>query len=614
MTDILSCRRAFVCCSLILAGAAVLLAQGQDAEKLRKADSAFHAGYAASQAGRYEEAKVQFAEVVRLAPQIAEGHEALGSALIALGHPAEAVAELEKAARLKPGDAAIEENLGIALSQSGQAAEAVRHLEAAAARGAGTQDAAFHDTYARALAAIGRPADALKQFAAEEQIAGPRAAIDDAEGSVEAQMARWEDARALFQKALGEDGAYMPARLHLAAVYRQERDFNAALAVLEPAAKANPPDGAALAAYGQILADAGQDDAAAAMLAQAMQIEPNLSDAAGSLAMVLQRLGRQAEAIPWFEKAVAAAPQNPTLLANLGLAMTLTGKAKDALPYLDRALQVTPNDATIVKDIGVAHIQLSAFEEAIEDFKRAEAIDPRDPQIHYDLGLAYKFKDRMDDAVAELAKAEAMDPELEDPPYTLGILYMQLGKLDDAVTEMRRAVALRPDNGNAWAILGSTLKQSERLPEAKEALEKAISLQPDQPGSMVNIAGVLSEMAAKLGPEADAAESAGDAAKAERLRSEMKEARTQAADYRKRGAALSQAAVNRQRANFLLNAGNQLLLKGQIADAIARYQESIAADGTFAEPHSQLALAFDRQGRGQDAVLERAKAAELGAK
>ena len=64
-------------------------------------------------------------------------------------------------------------------------------------------------------------------------------------------------------------------------------------------------------------------------------------------------------------------------------------------------------------------------------------------------------------------------------------------------------------------------------------------------------------------------------------------------------------------ADFALNAGNQLLLRVQIADAIARYQEAIAADPAFAEPHSQLALALDRQGRRNEAAAERAKAAEL---
>ena len=91
----------------------------------------------------------------------------------------------------------------------------------------------------------------------------------------------------------------------------------------------------------------------------------------------------------------------------------------------------------------------------------------------------------------------------------------------------------------------------------------------------------------------------------------MKELRSRAAEYRRQGAELSRAAVNRQRANFSLNAGNQSLLRGQIAEAVSRYQESIAADATFAEPHRQLAIAYERQGRIQDAAAERAKADEL---
>jgi Flp pilus assembly protein TadD len=87
--------------------------------------------------------------------------------------------------------------------------------------------------------------------------------------------------------------------------------------------------------------------------------------------------------------------------------------------------------------------------------------------------------------------------------------------------------------------------------------------------------------------------------------------RAQAAEYRRQGADLARNAVSRQKAAFALNAGNQLLLRGQIGEAVARYQESIAADPTYAEPHAQLAIAFDRQGRSQDAAAERAKATAL---
>lgn len=584
---------------------------------IRDADAAFHRGFAASEAGRLEEARAQFAEAVRLAPQIAEGHDALGSVLIALGRAAEAIPELEKAAKQKPHDPTVEGDLARAYTGAGQGTKAIPHFEAALKLAKDPENAEFYDSYARALDTAGRRDEALKEFAAEEKLTGPTGEVDDAIGTVYAQMRRWPEAKAAFKRAIEESASESP-RIHLSVVLRQEHDFDGALKVMEPAVGGSAPSAEtypaeAWAEYGRVLAAMGQDESAAHALEQALKENAALPGVAGELAMSLQRLGRQEDAIPWFKKALESEPRNGDLLANLGLAMTLTGKAKDALPYLARAAAADPRSATAIKDRGVAHIQLSAFDEAIADFKAAMALDPNDPQLHYDLGLAYKFKDRMDEAAAELAKAGEMDPQLEDPPYTLGILYMQLGKLDDAVIQLKKAVALRPDDGNAWAILGSTLKQDNRLDEARDALQKAIPLQPGQPGPLVTLAGVLADQAAAMASQADAAEAAGDQDKAGRLREDAGKLRKEASEDRKESAELSRAAVNRQRANFALNAGNQLLLKGQIADAIARYQESIAADATFADPHRQLAVAYDRQGRAQEAHAERARADELGA-
>lgn len=598
--------------------ASPLAAQSQKPQKpdaVKQADAAFRAGLAARQAGRLDAAREQFALVVQLAPQIAEGHEALGALLLEMGNPAEAIPQLEAAEKLKPNDLGVETNLAMAYAQAGQAAKAIPVFKAVLRLSSRPNQlpvpALFYDAYARALASDGKQADALDQFVAEEKVTGPRADIADAVGTLDAQLGKWDDAQHAFERAVAIDPAYQGARIHLGILFRQQHNIPASLAALEPATHGDTPAPEALLEYGRTLAAAGQDETALPALEKALKLNPQLTGAPAELAMALQRLGRQQEAIPWFQKALDADPRNANVLTNLALAMTLTGKAKQALPYFDRAQAEQPSNATLFKDRGVAHIQLSAFDEAIIDFQAALAIDPNDPQLHYDLGLAYKFKDRLDEAVAELAKAGQMDPALEDPPYTLGILYMQMGKLDDAVTELKKAVALRPDNGNAWAILGSTLKQDSRLDEAREALEKAIPLQPGQPGPRVTLAGVLAEEAGNLSSQADAADAAGDQAKADQLRGKMKELRGKAAEYRREGANLARSAVNRQRASFALNAGNQLMLRGQIADAVSRYQESIAADATFAEPHSQLAIAYDRQGRAQDAAAERARATEL---
>ncbi|MGA9587750.1 MAG: tetratricopeptide repeat protein [Terracidiphilus sp.] len=582
---------------------------------IKLADAAFREGYVARQDGNLELARTKFAEVVRLQPNIAEGHEALGAVLVESGKPLDGALEFEAAETIKPSDDGIETNLALAYYQAGQFSKAIPHFESAVSlsqqAGHAAPVASFYDAYGHALAAAGKPDQAVLQFVAEEAITGPRSDIEDAIGTLDAQRGNWQEAQKRLERAISLDSTNIRAQIHLGLLFLAEKDFVDAVNTLSTAAATNPPNAEALMGYGRALAAAGKDEEAVQQFNAAIQADTNFPGVPLELAMALQRLGRQQEAIPWFQKALEQQPHNPSLLTNLALALTLTGKGKEALDYFKLALAENANDPTVYKDLGVCHIQLSAFDEAIADFQKAMALDLNDPQLHYDLGLAYKFKDRPNDAIAELSRAGQMDPNLQDPPYTLGILYMQLGKLDDAVVELKKAVALRPANGDAWAILGSTLKQDSRLPEAAEALEKAIPLLPGQPGPRVTLAGVLAEQAGDLNTQADAAEAAGDQKKADALRSEMRQLRAQAADYRKEAALLAQGAVSRQRAHFALNAGNQLMLRGQIADAIARYQESVAADSTFADAHTQLAIAYERQGRPVEAAAERAKAAEL---
>jgi protein O-GlcNAc transferase len=586
-----------------------------DTAALEQADAAFHEGYAARQAGNLEVARAKFAEVVKLEPEIAEAHEALGAVLLEMNQPADAVLELETAAHLRPGEPGNEANLAMAYAASAAPAKAIPHFEAALHPPSGAAPAeigaAFYDAYGRALAAVGKTDEAIAQLIAEEKITGERADLEDAIGALYGQRKQWADAQKRFEHALALDGTLVSARIHLGVLLREQGDIAGSLATLETLAKAGPANADSLFEYGRSLAAAGRDDEAVQQFEAAVKTNSDLAGVQLELAMALQRLGRQEEAIPWFDQAVERDPKNASALTNLGLALTLTGQAKKGLEFLEQAQALDATDAVVYEDIGVAHVQLSAFDEAIADFEKALALAPNDPQLHYDLGLAYKFKDRFDDAIKELTRAGEMDPTLPDPPYTLGILLMQLGRLDDAIVQLEKAAALRPGNGDAWAILGSTLKQDVRLPEAADALRKAIPLLPGQPGPRVTLAGVLAEEAGDLAADAGRAEAAGDTAKADALRKQMVELRGEAAALRKQAADLARGAVNRQKADFALNAGNQLMLRGQVADAIARYQESIAADPTFADPHSQLAIAFERQGRGEDAAAERQRAAEL---
>jgi cytochrome c-type biogenesis protein CcmH/NrfG len=160
---------------------------------------------------------------------------------------------------------------------------------------------------------------------------------------------------------------------------------------------------------------------------------------------------------------------------------------------------------------------------------------------------------------------------------------MQQGRFDDAAAQLRTALERRPENGDGWAVLGSVYKQQAKYDDAAAALRKAIELLPNQPGPHITLAGVFQQQGKK----------------------------EDAAAERKMAADLTRVAVNRQRATFATNTGNVLLQKGEVVDAIARYQEAINSDPGYAEAHRQLAAAYLREGRTADAAAEQAKAAAL---
>jgi Tfp pilus assembly protein PilF len=213
----------------------------------------------------------------------------------------------------------------------------------------------------------------------------------------------------------------------------------------------------------------------------------------------------------------------------------------------------------------------------MEQFQAGIAIQPDSAVLHYDLGLALKLKDKLDACIPELKKAMDLDPSLVDPHFTLGTLYMQRGDFDQAAVEMQTVLQQEPDNGDLWATLGSVYKQAGKLPEAEDALRKAIALLPEQPGAHTTLATVLQEEGRK------------DEALAER----------------KTAGVLTRGAMNKQAALFATNAGDLLLSKGQIDDAIAQYRTAIKDQPDYAPAHRQLAVALAQKGQMTEADAER---------
>ncbi len=553
------------------------------ADTAKRADAAFHAGYAALSANDLDNARQEFEKVVALEPRIEEGHSALGAVLLQMNLYPQAIIELKTAVRLKPADVSAQTNLAMAYARSGKDALAIAIFA--------KLEQASHDplppdvliVYAESLAATQQVSAATAKMRAAVAAAPDDQNLHDALGALYAQQKEWTQASQEFETALHIDGRLASAHLHLGVVLLAQLQTDAALQELATAAQLEPQNPLAQLTFGKALVTAGQHERAIPVLEQALVLNRHSDECKYQLALAYQGAGRSKEALPFFQDVAKVQPSDAALLTNLAFDMVQLGNANDAIPIFQQALALTPDAVSTHEDLGVAYLQQSNLNDAISEFQTGLKLSPDDPQLHYNLGLAYKLKDNVAGAIPELETAASLDPSAPDAPLTLGILYMQQGRFADAAAQLHTALQLRPDNGDGWALLGSVYHQNHQLTQAVEALTQAIRLLPNQPGPHITLAGVFSEQGKQ------------DEASAER----------------KTAASLTRAAVNHQRATFATNSGNMLLAKGQVADAVQRYQEAVANDPNYAEAHRALAIALARQGRADEAESENKKAAEL---
>ncbi len=249
---------------------------------IKQADAAFHEGFAARQAGNLELARSKFAEVVRLQPNIAEGHEALGAVLVELGKPLDGAREFEAADKIKPGDEGIETNLALAYFQAGDAAKAIPHFESAVSlsQQPGMRRRRLRSTMPTDMRwpQAGKPDQAALQFVAEEALTGPRADLEDAIGYARCAAGKLARKRSSDSSMPSRStSSYVRARIHLGLLFRTQKDLVNALNTLSAAAALEPPNAEALMEYGRTLAVAGKDEDAVQQFNAAIKVDSNSS-------------------------------------------------------------------------------------------------------------------------------------------------------------------------------------------------------------------------------------------------------------------------------------------------------------------------------------------------
>ena len=332
-------------------------------------------------------------------------------------------------------------------------------------------------------------------------------------------------------------------------------------------------------------------------------------------------------------------PAADRLLAR-GLELHQAGDILGAIDAYKAALAIVPNRPDALSNLGAAYVRLGQFDEAIKQYEAALQADALNNAVRLNLALAYYKSARPNEAIPHLKRVISSDPEAKNAYLVLGDCYLQTGQEKELVSLLRpREQMFGADLAFAY-LVGTALLRMDDVVGGQEYVDRVFGAGESAEAHLLlgiahfgqhdyRAAKTEFETALKLNPKLPTANSAygrtlmllGEPDAAERAyRRELEsnsndfDANLQLGNLRKSAQRFAEASTYLERATEIrptdLSArrllGSLRLQMGENEEAVALL-ESVAREAPDAvEVHVQLATAYNRLKRKEDADRERA--------
>ena len=323
-----------------------------------------------------------------------------------------------------------------------------------------------------------------------------------------------------------------------------------------------------------------------------------------------------------------------------GLELQKAGDYVGAIESYKAALTIDPNRVDALSNLGAAYVHLGQFEDAIAQYKTALAIDGANATVRMNLALAYYKSARPNEAVGPLKAVVASAPETKNAYLILADCYLQTGRPQEAVALLKPREAMF-DGDLAFAyVLGTALLQTNDEKQGQVYIDQIFKAGDSAEAHLLMGVAYLNhfqyasakselERALQLNPRLPTANSAhgrallgsGDQPAAERaFRQELSvnindfEANLMLGSIRRTNQDFDDALIYLNRA-LAIHPGDlsarklvaSIKLQIGAVDEAATMLEAIVKDAPDnVEAHVQLATAYNRLKRKDDAARERA--------
>jgi tetratricopeptide (TPR) repeat protein len=281
-------------------------------------------------------------------------------------------------------------------------------------------------------------------------------------GLLHALKGQFQEARAQFLQCLSLVPLDLEARVNLAFLHIQQRNWKEVATVVQECLRINPGDSLCCHILG--------------------------------LAFLVQ--GGNREAIEAFEKSAQLDSFYRFQYEKLGVLkdgeITLSEPSERSLIKNGEKLPVV----NLHHFVGECYVEMGDMEKAIHEFRRATRIYPSNYKGHLRIGTLYDLQGDYGKAIGEFQKAARIYPDCGIAFAHMSYAYAGTGDLRKALEPLKKAVEIHPQRTDLRYQLGLLYEDMEMYPEAIDELTAAVNIDPKYLFARINL-GVIYDKTGK---------------------------------------------------------------------------------------------------------------------
>jgi tetratricopeptide (TPR) repeat protein len=300
-------------------------------------------------------------------------------------------------------------------------------------------------------------------------------------------------------------------------------------------------------------------------------LRPAIADAYNNLGVIHAGQKQFVEAYASFIRAREWQPSLETLDRNLGMAAFYGNKYEDAIEPLYQHLSLHPDDLRARAALALSYFMTQKFSAVLEIMKPEQSAVEHDPGLAYAYAVSLVKTGNYNDGVKRLKALETSSENSAEIHALLGQAYADQNDYVAAAEEYKKSLAINANQPETHYLLGLAVLKSGSPAEAVEEFRTALKQAPNDASKKYHLAFALIQVQQK-----------------EEARKLLDEVIKQDPRY----------------ADAFYELGKLQLEQGEVKPAIANFETGSQLSPNSDYMHYQLAMAYRRDSRAEDAERE----------